>query len=85
MYSALVRCYSQKEKNTTRACEDTEKGNEKIQIDGQEKGRNFSWGKTGKKKGRATRRERDLERRVIHFDGSKTHYLLIRAHTFFSV
>lgn len=49
MYSALVRCYSQKEKNTTRACEDTEKGNEKIQTDGQEKGRNFSWSKTGKK------------------------------------
>lgn len=37
------------------------------------------------KRGRATRRKRDLERRVIHFYGSKTHYLLIRAHTFFSV
>lgn len=29
--------------------------------------------------------KRDLESRVIHFYGSKTHYHLIRAHTFLSV
>lgn len=27
----------------------------------------------------------DLESRVIHFNGSKTHYHLMRAHTFLSV
>lgn len=59
-----------------------EKENEKIEIDGQEKAE-ISVGARRERKD--DKEKRNLERRVIHFYGSKTHYLLIRAHTFFSV
>lgn len=54
----------------------------KTELDGQEKAE-ISAGARPKRK--EDKEERDLEGRVIHFYGSRTHYLLIRAHTFFSV
>lgn len=83
MYSVLVHCYSRKEKNTARVYEDTQrKEMKKIEIDGQEKAE-ISVGAGRKRK--EDKEERDLEERLMHFYGSRTHYLLIRAHTYFSV
>lgn len=83
MYSVLVHCCSQTEKiQQGHTKTHTEKGNEKIQIDGQEKAE-ISAGQRWKREN--DNEERDLERRLIHFYSSRTHYLLIRAHTFYSV
>lgn len=81
MYSVLVCCYSRKgEKYSKGELRHTGKGNEKKEIDGWEK-TEILVGPRQKMK----EEERNLEERVIHFYGSRTHYLLIRAHTFFCV
>lgn len=55
---------------------------QRKETDGQEKSEISVGGRWQRKD---DMEEWDLERRVIHFYGSKTHYLLIRAHTFLSV
>lgn len=58
-----------------------EKGNEKYRL--MDRKLKFLSEQDGKRED--DKEKRDPERRVIHFYGSKTHYHLIRAHTFLSV
>lgn len=77
MYSGLVRCYSTTEKKKyNKAVQRDKVKMDKIEIDAHKKF-HLDQDKRGKKG--------EEELWVIHFYGSRTHYLLIRADTFFSV